>query len=393
MKFFVTYCFVFFTLVCNAQLLSWSPNFISETSSSVEISMNATYGNKALKDYTNTTDVYVHIGAITNLSSSSSDWKYVKFTWGTTASAAQCSFVGSNVWKYSISTDLRTFFGITNSSEKILKIAILFRNGSGNLVQRNIDASDMYVPVYDNTLSARIDNPFKQPTYSPIPEPLTVSVGNNLSINAKSNQPADLKLYFNGTQISNLNNANEIATNTTIVSGGQQTIVVEATASSVTKYDTLKFFINVTPNIAALPSGVKDGINYEPGDTSVTLVLFAPNKSNVSLIGDFNNWTQTIQHQLNKTPDGNRFWIRLTGLTPSTEYAYQYIIDGSIKVADYYTEKVLDPWNDSYIPSTTYPSLKPYPTGLTTGIVSIIQTAKPTYNWQVSSLINLTKAT
>lgn len=385
MKFFVTYCFVFFTLVCNAQLLSWSPNFISETSSSVEISMNATYGNKALKDYTNTTDVYVHIGAITNLSSSSSDWKYVKFTWGTTASAAQCSFVGSNVWKYSISTDLRTFFGITNSSEKILKIAILFRNGSGNLVQRNIDASDMYVPVYDNTLSARIDNPFKQPTYSPIPEPLTVTVGNNLSINAKSNQPADLKLYFNGTQISNLNNANEIATNTTIVSGGQQTIVVEATASSVTKYDTLKFFINVTPNIAALPSGVKDGINYEPGDTSVTLVLFAPNKSNVSLIGDFNNWTQTIQHQLNKTPDGNRFWIRLTGLTPSTEYAYQYIIDGSIKVADYYTEKVLDPWNDSYIPATTYPSLKPYPTGLTTGIVSIIQTAKPTYIWQVSS--------
>ena len=30
---------------------------------------------------------------------------------------------------------------------------------------------------------------------------------------------------------------------------------------------------------------------------------------------------------------------------------------------------VLDPWNDPWIPSVTYPNLKPYPTGKTTGIV------------------------
>ncbi|MEG9512339.1 hypothetical protein LZ318_01565, partial [Saccharopolyspora indica] len=49
----------------------------------------------------------------------------------------------------------------------------------------------------------------------------------------------------------------------------------------------------------------------------------------------------------------------------------------------YNTEKILDPVNDPFIPSVTYPSLKPYPTGKTTGIVSIVQTAKPQYNWQV----------
>ena len=29
------------------------------------------------------------------------------------------------------------------------------------------------------------------------------------------------------------------------------------------------------------------------------------------------------------------------------------------------------------------PNLKPYPTGKTSGIVSVLQTAKPAYNWQV----------
>ena len=37
----------------------------------------------------NTTDIYVHIGCITSLSTSSSDWKYSKFTWGTTNVLAQ----------------------------------------------------------------------------------------------------------------------------------------------------------------------------------------------------------------------------------------------------------------------------------------------------------------
>lgn len=86
---------------------------------------------------------------------------------------------------------------------------------------------------------------------------------------------------------------------------------------------------------------------------------------------------------MNKTPDGNYFWITINGLTPGTEYGYQYFIDNSIKVADPYTQKVLDPDNDPFINATTYPNLKSYPTGLTTGIVSILQTAEPTYNWQV----------
>src|SRR6185436_18836789 len=119
-------------------------------------------------------------------------------------------------------------------------------------------------------------------------------------------------------------------------------------------------------------------------NTSATLVLYAPNKTSVVVIGDFTNWATNCAYQMKRTPDGNYYWLTLTGLTPGTEYAYQYLIDNNIRTADPYTQKVLDPDNDQYINAVTYPNLKPYPAGAT-GIVSILQTAEPQYTWQVPS--------
>ena len=44
---------------------------------------------------------------------------------------------------------------------------------------------------------------------------------------------------------------------------------------------------------------------------------------------------------MSRTPDGLRYWIRLKGLAKGTEYAYQYLVDGSLKVADYNARKYL----------------------------------------------------
>ena len=101
-------------------------------------------------------------------------------------------------------------------------------------------------------------------------------------------------------------------------------------------------------------------------------------------MGDFNNWSVGLSNAMKMTKDSSRFWIQLNGLTPGVEYAYQYLIDGSLKVADYNAEKILDPNNDGYIPTTTYPNLKAYPAGKTSGIVSVLQTAKPKYNWKTN---------
>jgi len=239
--------------------------------------------------------------------------------------------------------------------------------------------------VYDNSLQVKITEPFTQPTYIPVVEPITKNIGDAINIKAKSSATADMSISFNGTDVFSQTAVTDALASPVISASGLQTIVARAVSGANTKTDTIKFFVGTPTNVAPLPPGVKDGINYESGDVSVVLVLYAPGKNNITVLGDFNNWTQNLAYQMNVTPDGNRFWIRISGLTPGIEYAYQYLVDGSLKVADYNTEKVLDPSYDPSISPLTYPSLKAYPTGKTTGIVSVLQTAKPAYTWQVNN--------
>lgn len=378
---------IFMLLACisHAQLLQWSPSFIKESSPSVTITCDALQGNKGLAGYTPVSDVYVHIGVITNLSSGSGDWKYVvNSNFNSPIAAVQAVSAGTNKWAYTITGGLRGFFNITNAAEKIIKIAILFRSGDGSKVLRNSDASDMYLPVYDDGLYARIDSPLIQPLFKPVPQTIAVTTGDHVPVIAVSSKASTLRILFNGNTLNTVSSSTRINADAVIASAGTQTIIAEANDGTTVSRDTVAFFVSGSVTVAALPNGLKDGINYEPGDTSVILVLFAPGKTRASVLGEFNNWTESLSSQMNITPDGSRFWLRVTGLTPGTEYAYQYLVDGSIRIADYYTEKVLDPNNDPYIPAVTYPNLKAYPTGKTTGIVSVLQTAKPAYNWQVT---------
>lgn len=374
------------SLSIQAQVLKWSPAFIQETSNTITITADAKFGNNGILDYTPPTDIYVHIGAITNLSTSASDWKYVKFNWGTTVAAANAPATASNQWTYTITGGLRNFFGITNSNEKIQKIAILFRSGNGSRVLRNDDGSDMYIPVYDNGNFVRIDEPISNPYFNKAPAPIQKQVGDNITISAQASGSADLRIFYNGQSIGNNSMSTSISASTTLTSGGQQKFLVEANfgSGSIVK-DSIQFFMPGPASTSPIPSGIGEGITYLPGDTAAYLVLYAPGKSRIAVIGDFNNWVENEAGQMNKTPDGNYFWIRIGRLVPGAEYAYQYLIDGSLKVADYNTEKVLDPNNDKDIPAATYPGLKAYPTGKTTGIVSVLQPGRPVYNWKVQN--------
>ena len=95
-----------------------------------------------------------------------------------------------------------------------------------------------------------------------------------------------------------------------------------------------------------LPPGVIEGINYL-NDTTAVLSLYAPGKEYVYVLGDFNDWTPDPAYFMNLSSDSTTFWLELSGLTPGEEYAFQYLVDGSLKIADPYADKVLDPWNDS----------------------------------------------
>ena len=54
MKKFLLLLLVLFIVKANAQLLSWTPDFIQESSTPVTITMDANFGNKGLLNYTPT---------------------------------------------------------------------------------------------------------------------------------------------------------------------------------------------------------------------------------------------------------------------------------------------------------------------------------------------------
>jgi glycosidase len=124
---------------------------------------------------------------------------------------------------------------------------------------------------------------------------------------------------------------------------------------------------------------MEDGINHID-DTTVTLVLYAPGKEFIYVIGSFNDWELDDQYNMNVTPDGARFWITLDSLEAAKEYLFQYLVDGRILIGDPYAEKVCDP-QDKYIGEGTYPGLLPYPEGKTSGIATYLQTAQAGYEW------------
>lgn len=136
--------------------------------------------------------------------------------------------------------------------------------------------------------------------------------------------------------------------------------------------------VPVTPTIGSL----RDGITVI-SDDSLAFVLFAPKKQTVHLIGDFNNWTVSDSYKMKK--DGDRFWIKIGNLQKGKEYICQYLIDNSIRIADPYTSKVSDPDNDRYISNNVYPNLIQYPTGKTSEIAMVVNTAPASYSWKVNT--------
>ena len=121
--------------------------------SDVTITCNARSGNKGLVNFEG--DVYVHIGLITNKSNNQNEWRYVKFKWGSREMMAKATPDGSSQWSYSIS-NIRKFFGVSDD-EKIISLAILFRSGAcidvHCKVLRNVDGSNMYIPIKDETVA------------------------------------------------------------------------------------------------------------------------------------------------------------------------------------------------------------------------------------------------
>lgn len=166
------------------------------------------------------------------------------------------------------------------------------------------------------------------------------------------------------------------------------------TDSFITVTDDQYSFVPGEVEQASVPANMEYGINIGSDNKSVTFVMYdkdkiGKHKDYVCLIGDFNDWTLDKKYQMKRDDAAGCWWYTLTGLDATKEYAFQYYAgsktDGNTRIADAYSEKILDQDNDKYILASTYPALKAYPEGKTSGIVSVFKIQKDTYNWKVKN--------
>ncbi len=146
----------------------------------------------------------------------------------------------------------------------------------------------------------------------------------------------------------------------------------------------------IPPNVVdrPRPAGIEDGANYDASDPSrATLSVFAPGKCFMHAIGDFNDWQIAdagLMFRDAPRPDSVHWWLPIENLSPAQEVGYQYVADGDLRFADMFSTLILDPIHDASISPSTYPNLKPYPHGQTTGPVSVLQTGQSSYPWKVT---------
>ncbi|MFY0600388.1 MAG: T9SS type A sorting domain-containing protein [Cyclobacteriaceae bacterium] len=203
-----------------------------------------------------------------------------------------------------------------------------------------------------------------------------------IEVLAKTSLEATLSLYVDRSLVTSVIGTTLETTHTIIEDNAVHELLITATTDSDSAAYQHTYTTNPASENAPIPDGMEDGINYMD-DSSVTLVLSAPGKSHVFVIGDFNDWSLSQSHQMKV--DGDKFWVTIDGLTPKKEYLYQYLIDGQIRIADPYAEKISSQFDDPEIISLgKYPDLKPYPGQYTSEAASYLQTDQEDYDWKIT---------
>lgn len=372
---FITHLFLLlcFAKTAQAQVIWADPLFPTE-GQPVTIYFDATQGSGGLANCN--CDVYLHTGVITSASTGPSDWQYVVTTWGQGNPDWKMTPVSGqpNVYSYDITPTIRDYYGVTNANEIIEQMAFVFRNITGSLEGKDVGGADIYYDVFpDNSV-------FSMTLITPSQLAIFPSIGQVIPVQAATTQTADFEVIDNGTTIHTASGLS-LNYNLTVSTGGAHLVEVRATNGTDVVSRFFNYVIPATTTVEALPVGTDLGINYVSG-SQVRLAFYAPGKTFAYLIGDFNDWQFSDDYQMKRTPDGTTWWLDVNGLTPGQYYAFQYVVDGDIRIGDPYSKLVLDPSNDQYIPAETFPNMPPYPTGKTSGIASLLRTAEPDFDWQ-----------
>ncbi|MDF0706489.1 alpha-amylase family glycosyl hydrolase [Flagellimonas okinawensis] len=365
MKKLLLFSFLIFSMASWAQV-TIEP-FPFAVDQEITITVDANSNETDCNGLSNPSKVYLHSGIGTDLD----PWTTVVGNWGQDDGVGEMTDNGDGTW--SISFVPEAYYGLTQEqANSATQMGMVFRNAAGTQELKDNSCNDFFFAV--GSFQLQLNSPTENLT--------VLNPGQNLTIQAESTVVADFTLSINGNVVDTFNGTDYTYDHLNITENSQYTL--EAQSGGETRTENFMAVVNVVEE--AVPDGMLDGINLDPmDDTVATLVLFAPGKEVVHLIGDFNNWTLSDEYLLKKDSAQDRFWIELTGLSAQTNHMYQYVVDGEITVADPYSTLILDEDNDPYINNITYPNLPAYPSGQTEHAVTVLRTGDPDYTWTNNS--------
>ncbi|MEO9966907.1 MAG: alpha-amylase family glycosyl hydrolase [Reichenbachiella sp.] len=274
---------------------------------------------------------------------------------------------------YTITFTPTDFFDL--EADEIEKIGLLLKGQSWD---------DGQTPDYDFDV---LSNEFAISVTSPTSFPILVDAGESIELAVATSESASISLSVDGEEVASETNATSLEYTLTAADDGIHDIEFAASTSDDEASEAFTYTVRTATVEAARPAGVVDGINYQNDDTQVVLSLLAPEKSTVYVVGDFTDWKIDPDFQMSK--DGEHFWLEINDLTRGKEYAYQYLVDEQIWIADPHADKILDT-DDKWIPESTYPDLMEYPEGAAHANwyhnrASVLQTNQTPFEWQNSS--------
>jgi len=330
---------------------------IPTVNDAITVTFDAT--GTGLAGYTGT--VYAHTGVTIN----GTRWQNVIGTWGNNTTQPALTRIGTDLYQLSITPDVTTYYSVTSGT--VSELDFVFRSSDGT----KQTSPDIFTTIYAAGLNVLITSQKNNDAFN---------LNSTQTISADASLASTIKIYVDNVLQKTATSATTASTSYTFSTTGSHKIKATATLNSSTVTNEVSVFVKSTTQTASIPTGMKNGINKN-SDGSVTFVLTAPNKTDVFILGEFNSWLLNETYHMKHDTATNQFWVTITGLDPNTEYAYQFDVDYGLIVADPFGHKILDPNNDKFIPSSTFPSIKTYPTDSTTGIVSTFKITNPTFSW------------
>lgn len=312
-------------------------------------------------------NLYAHTGVTVD----GQDWQNVIGSWGDNSSQPQFIHQSGNVYKLEITPSITSFYNV-EPNKTITKMAFVVRNAEGN----QQTSSDIFINV--GALQVNLIHPLENSTTN-------VNSGSSFNIQATSTIHVNWTLERNGNAFDQVNDSNSFDKNYTITEN--QSFVLTATNPTTGEKISKSFQVFISPTVASetIPTGLKQGINYSNDLTKAQLVLFAPQKEFIHVIGSFNNWQLSNDYVMKRdTSNPDLYWLEIDNLNPNETYTFQYRTSDGIKTADPYSTLVLSPYDDPHITAATYPNMPVYPTGQQFE-VSVLQTNQAKYNWKVSN--------